>query len=99
MAASLLWIYPVRLRYLLNYGPLSSLFEPMSILALAVVHNLTNKLLASSFCAFSQGHLPDWWEMYDASTGRAYYFNNSTQETVWVLPQDLNVIPVPLRCV
>lgn len=37
--------------------------------------------------------------MFDVGTNRPYYFNNTTQETLWVLPQDLNVIPVPLRCV
>lgn len=35
--------------------------------------------------------------MYDDQTNAVYYFNYETQETVWTLPEDIDVHPIPLR--
>jgi hypothetical protein len=28
----------------------------------------------------------EWWELFDASRGRPYFYNPSTQQTVWEAP-------------
>ena len=30
----------------------------------------------------------DWWEFLDEGSGRSYYFNEATQESVWVKPEE-----------
>jgi hypothetical protein len=29
----------------------------------------------------------DWWEFLDEETGRFYYYNESTQQSLWVKPE------------
>jgi hypothetical protein len=36
-----------------------------------------------------------WWELYDQSTGKNYYYNGLTGDTVWVRPSDdADIIPL-----
>ena len=36
-----------------------------------------------------------WWELYDQSTDKNYYYNGLTGETVWVKPMDnADIIPL-----
>ncbi|XP_017914250.1 PREDICTED: rho GTPase-activating protein 39 isoform X4 [Capra hircus] len=35
-----------------------------------------------------------WWELFDPNTSRFYYYNASTQRTVWHRPQDCDIIPL-----
>ncbi|KAL1022691.1 hypothetical protein UPYG_G00031080 [Umbra pygmaea] len=35
-----------------------------------------------------------WWELFDPNTSRFYYYNASTQRTVWHRPQACDIIPL-----
>ncbi|OWR51390.1 hypothetical protein KGM_207563B, partial [Danaus plexippus plexippus] len=35
-----------------------------------------------------------WWELFDINTHRFYYYNASTQTTVWHRPTDCDIIPL-----
>lgn len=35
-----------------------------------------------------------WWELFDSNTSRFYYYNASTQRTVWHRPHDCDIIPL-----
>ncbi|MGH0132083.1 UNVERIFIED_CONTAM: hypothetical protein FKN15_027704 [Acipenser sinensis] len=35
-----------------------------------------------------------WWELFDPNTSRFYYYNASTQRTVWHRPQNCDIIPL-----
>ncbi len=35
-----------------------------------------------------------WWELFDASTKRNYYYNAKTQRTVWQRPPGADIIPL-----
>jgi Rho GTPase-activating protein 39 len=35
-----------------------------------------------------------WWELYDKKTSRFYYYNASSQKTVWHRPQNGDIIPL-----
>lgn len=35
-----------------------------------------------------------WWELYDSNTGRFYYYNATTQITVWHRPENCDIIPL-----
>ncbi|CAF3673591.1 unnamed protein product [Adineta steineri] len=35
-----------------------------------------------------------WWELFDASTKRNYYYNAKTQRTVWQRPPSADIIPL-----
>lgn len=35
-----------------------------------------------------------WWELFDHNTTRFYYYNASTQKTVWHRPQNCDIIPL-----
>ncbi|XP_058421169.1 rho GTPase-activating protein 39 isoform X4 [Diceros bicornis minor] len=35
-----------------------------------------------------------WWELFDPNTSRFYYYNATTQRTVWHRPQDCDIIPL-----
>lgn len=35
-----------------------------------------------------------WWELFDPNTSRFYYYNASTQRTVWHRPQGCDIIPL-----
>ncbi|TSL47591.1 Rho GTPase-activating protein 39 [Bagarius yarrelli] len=38
---------------------------------------------------------PDqWWELFDSNTSRFYYYNASTQRTVWHRPHECDIIPL-----
>ncbi|VDP14598.1 unnamed protein product [Soboliphyme baturini] len=39
-------------------------------------------------------HHNQWWELYDQNTGRFYYYNTTTQKTVWNRPQNCDIIPL-----
>lgn len=35
-----------------------------------------------------------WWELFDANTSRFYYYNATSQKTVWHRPQNCDIIPL-----
>ncbi|XP_055899346.1 uncharacterized protein LOC106079292 isoform X3 [Biomphalaria glabrata] len=35
-----------------------------------------------------------WWELYDPNTTRFYYYNATSQKTVWHKPQNCDIIPL-----
>lgn len=35
-----------------------------------------------------------WWELFDASTKRNYYYNAKNQRTVWQRPPGADIIPL-----
>ncbi|ESP02535.1 hypothetical protein LOTGIDRAFT_171934 [Lottia gigantea] len=35
-----------------------------------------------------------WWELFDPNTSRFYYYNASSQKTVWHRPQNCDIIPL-----
>ncbi|KAJ8337762.1 hypothetical protein SKAU_G00367280 [Synaphobranchus kaupii] len=35
-----------------------------------------------------------WWELFDPNTSRFYYYNASSQRTVWHRPQGCDIIPL-----
>ncbi|XP_048338406.1 rho GTPase-activating protein 39-like [Sphaerodactylus townsendi] len=35
-----------------------------------------------------------WWELFDSNTSRFYYYNATTQRTVWHRPQNCDIIPL-----
>ena len=35
-----------------------------------------------------------WWELFDVSTKRNYYYNAVTQRTVWQRPSGVDIIPL-----
>lgn len=35
-----------------------------------------------------------WWELFDHKTDRFYYYNTSSQKTVWHKPQNCDIIPL-----
>uniref|UniRef100_A0A8C4YL63 Rho GTPase-activating protein 39 n=1 Tax=Gopherus evgoodei TaxID=1825980 RepID=A0A8C4YL63_9SAUR len=35
-----------------------------------------------------------WWELFDPNTSRFYYYNATTQRTVWHRPQNCDIIPL-----
>ena len=41
-------------------------------------------------------HADQWWELFDAKTGRYYYYNASTMKTMWQRPigQQIDIIPL-----
>ncbi|KRX60939.1 Rho GTPase-activating protein 39 [Trichinella sp. T9] len=39
-------------------------------------------------------HENQWWELYDQNTSRFYYYNASTQKTVWQRPYNCDIIPL-----
>ncbi|XP_055995928.1 rho GTPase-activating protein 39-like isoform X22 [Ostrea edulis] len=59
---------------------------------------------------FTQGHRPrglgnlywrlkktdnnQWWELFDPNTSRFYYYNATSQKTVWHRPQNCDIIPL-----
>ncbi|CAM9560518.1 unnamed protein product [Lampetra fluviatilis] len=39
-------------------------------------------------------HDNQWWELFDPNTARFYYYNTSSQRTVWHRPQHCDIIPL-----
>lgn len=39
-------------------------------------------------------HENQWWELYDQNTGRFYYYNATSQKTVWHRPNNCDIIPL-----
>ena len=35
-----------------------------------------------------------WWELFDHNTSRFYYYNATSQKTVWHRPTDCDIIPL-----
>ncbi|CAG2067469.1 unnamed protein product [Timema podura] len=35
-----------------------------------------------------------WWELFDQNTSRFYYYNATSQKTVWHRPQSCDIIPL-----
>jgi len=35
-----------------------------------------------------------WWELFDTNTTRFYYYNATSQRTVWHRPQNCDIIPL-----
>ena len=35
-----------------------------------------------------------WWELFDQNTARFYYYNATSQRTVWHRPQNCDIIPL-----
>lgn len=35
-----------------------------------------------------------WWELFDQQTSRFYYYNATSQKTVWHRPTDCDIIPL-----
>ena len=35
-----------------------------------------------------------WWELFDQNTSRFYYYNATSQKTVWHRPSDCDIIPL-----
>ena len=35
-----------------------------------------------------------WWELFDLNTSRFYYYNATSQKTVWHRPSDCDIIPL-----
>lgn len=35
-----------------------------------------------------------WWELFDHNTGRFYYYNATSQKTVWHRPPNCDIIPL-----
>ncbi len=35
-----------------------------------------------------------WWELFDGNNNRFYYYNCTSQQTVWHRPQDCDVVPL-----
>ena len=35
-----------------------------------------------------------WWELFDQNTSRFYYYNATSQKTVWHRPQNCDIIPL-----
>lgn len=35
-----------------------------------------------------------WWELFDQNTSRFYYYNASSQKTVWHKPSNCDIIPL-----
>ncbi|KAL8592049.1 hypothetical protein ACOMHN_032519 [Nucella lapillus] len=35
-----------------------------------------------------------WWELFDPNTSRFYYYNATSQKTVWHRPQNCDIIPL-----
>jgi len=35
-----------------------------------------------------------WWELFDQNTSRFYYYNATSQKTVWHRPTDCDIIPL-----
>lgn len=45
------------------------------------------------FCR-KKTHENQWWELYDQNTGRYYYYNATSQKTVWHRPNNCDIIPL-----
>jgi len=41
-----------------------------------------------------KSHDNQWWELYDASSRRYYYYNATSQKTVWRKPKDGDIVPL-----
>lgn len=35
-----------------------------------------------------------WWELFDENTSRFYYYNATSQKTVWHRPHNSDIIPL-----
>nr|XP_021330187.1 rho GTPase-activating protein 39-like isoform X2 [Danio rerio] len=35
-----------------------------------------------------------WWELFDSNNNRFYYYNCTSQQTVWHRPQDSDIVPL-----
>lgn len=46
---------------------------------------------AFPFTRFSEGLPPGWERAFDPKSGRPFYINHNTQETMWELPHNINV--------
>ena len=50
-----------------------------------------------SFCFYLCRKKTDdnqWWELFDQNTSRFYYYNATSQKTVWHRPQNCDIIPL-----
>lgn len=41
---------------------------------------------------FKKNHDNQWWELFDANSGRSYYYNSSSHQTLWERPQNGDII-------
>lgn len=61
---------------------------------------ISDKLLTCLCYFFFQGvpikrsNSSQWWELFDPKTDRFYYYNCSSQKTVWHKPQNCDIIPL-----
>lgn len=57
-----------------------------------------NSFLLTYFCfSFYSSKKTDdnqWWELFDPNTSRFYYYNATSQRTVWQRPQNCDIIPL-----
>ncbi|XP_069954957.1 serine-rich adhesin for platelets isoform X2 [Cherax quadricarinatus] len=65
--------------------------------------SLTAKMMAAIQCGGgslgSRSHRKkfddnQWWELFDINTSRFYYYNATSQKTVWHRPQNCDIIPL-----
>jgi hypothetical protein len=52
------------------------------------------KLFLSLFYSSKRTDENQWWELFDASTKRNYYYNAKSQRTVWQRPPGADIIPL-----
>jgi hypothetical protein len=53
-------------------------------------------VILTSFLIYSSKRTDEnqWWELFDASTKRNYYYNARSQRTVWQRPPGADIIPL-----
>lgn len=52
------------------------------------------KLISFQNVPIKRSNSSQWWELFDPKTDRFYYYNTSSQKTVWHKPQNCDIIPL-----
>jgi hypothetical protein len=57
-------------------------------------HNCTSKFFFLLTYSSKRTDENQWWELFDATTKRNYYYNAKTQRTIWQRPPGSDIIPL-----
>ena len=73
-------------------GPIASLLNITTVRECIVV--LAILIYCFLLCSSKKTDNNQWWELFDSNTSRFYYYNATSQKTVWHRPHNCDIIPL-----
>ena len=78
----------------INAKCLMLLRDSINVKYLMVLCDIINVKCLTVLCCRKKTDDNQWWELFDPNTSRFYYYNATSQKTVWHRPHNCDIIPL-----